>query len=417
MKILYLHQYFAVAESSAGTRSYEFARRLVRDGHEVTVITSPAALPPALREKALTDPELELEGIRLRIVPVGYSNHMTNEVRIKSFLIFAFKAARMALREQADLVFATSTPLTIAIPALITHFVKRTPMVFEVRDLWPDVPIAMGALRNPVMRAAARALERLAYRRSTRVIALSERMKEGIVRQGYPAERVTVITNASNTELFEVPESTGDSFRQEFDCTEPGQPLVVYAGAFGRVNGVGYLVRLAGLLRERAPEVRFALVGTGVEREEVVELARNLEVLDRTVFIRDPVPKTEVPALLAASTLATSTVIPVPALWQHSANKFFDSFAAGRPIAINHEGWQADLLRETGAGLVLSHDDEELAASQLLDFIRDPDRLQRSRQAAKSLACTRFNLETLYWQFQQVLCDAFEAGSKRGVRN
>jgi glycosyltransferase involved in cell wall biosynthesis len=159
-------------------------------------------------------------------------------------------------------------------------------------------------------------------------------------------------------------------------------------------------------LKERAPEVRFALVGTGVEREEVIRLAQELDVLDRTLFVREPVPKSEMPALLAASTLTTSTVIPVRELWQHSANKFFDSFAASRPITINHEGWQADLLRETGAGLVLPHDDEEAAATQLIEFLRDPERLQRSREAAKTLAHSRFNLETLYGQFRDVLIEA-----------
>lgn len=416
MRILYLHQYFATGESSAGTRSYEFARRLVRDGHEVIVVTSPAALPQALRDEAETTGSVALEGIQLRVVPVGYSNQMANEERIKSFLVFAGKAAKLAVRERPDLVFATSTPLTIAIPALITQVTKQIPMVFEVRDLWPDVPIAMGALQNPLMRAAARALERTAYRRSIRVIALSEGMKAGITRTGYPAEQVRVITNVSNTALFDVPESAGDHFRKEFECTEPGRQLVVYAGAFGRVNGVGYLVKLAASLKERAPEIRFALVGTGVELPDVERQARELGVLDRNLFLRPPVPKTEVPALLAAATLTTSTVIPVRELWQHSANKFFDSFAAGKPIAINHEGWQADLLRETGAGPVLSHDDLELAARQLLEFLRDPVRLQHSREAAKALATTRYDLEALYAEFQQVLIEARAAFTNRGGR-
>ncbi|MGO1466503.1 MAG: GNAT family N-acetyltransferase [Microbacterium gubbeenense] len=101
-------------------------------------------------------------------------------------------------------MFATSTPLTVIIPAWVAKAFRRIPIVFEVRDLWPELPIAVGALRNPVMKWGAGVLERVAYRSSTQIVALSPGMKEGVVRAGIDERDVTVITNSSDLDLFDV---------------------------------------------------------------------------------------------------------------------------------------------------------------------------------------------------------------------
>ena len=148
--ILYLHQYFATPDSNGGTRSYELARRLVRSGHTVTVITSSAFLP-----KNWSLPNMwnyrELEGIRLIILKLPYSNKMSFFRRIGAFLRFSFYSTVKAFKVKVDLIFATSTPLTIAIPAVLASKKSGAPLVFEVRDLWPELPIAVGALKSPVI--------------------------------------------------------------------------------------------------------------------------------------------------------------------------------------------------------------------------------------------------------------------------
>src|SRR5690606_7968658 len=133
-------------------------------------------------------------------------------------------------------VFASSTPLTIALPGVYAARPRRVPMVFEVRDLWPQVPIAMGALRNPLARCVARALERFAYRNATRVVALSPGMAEGVVSTGYPAEHVVTIPNSADLELFRPDESRARSFRQRHPELGSGK-IVLYAGTLGLANG------------------------------------------------------------------------------------------------------------------------------------------------------------------------------------
>lgn len=401
MRILYLHQYFCPPQADGGTRSYEFARRLIASGHEVYMITSSAYLPHHNETSGIS--HLEIAGIPAVVIPVPYSNAMSFSKRIRAFFQFAWHASREAMRQRADVVFATSTPLTIAIPGILVHLRRRIPMVFEVRDLWPELPIAVGALKNPLAKVAARWLEWIAYHSSAHIVVLSPGMAKGVMRRGISPERVTVIPNSCDLDLFDVPPEQGRPIRERLNLTSE-QPLIVYTGTFGLINGVDYLVDVAAAIRDFAPDVHFLLVGKGAKREVVTHKAQATGVLGKNVTIWDSVPKIELPSVLAAATVATSVVLPLKPLWNNSANKFFDALAAGKPIAINHGGWQADLLQETGAGIVLSPDNPVEGARQLATFVQDHARLKSARKAARHLARTRFDRDMMASQLEDILC-------------
>jgi glycosyltransferase involved in cell wall biosynthesis len=401
LRILYLHQYFVPPKAQGITRSYEFARRLIAAGHEVCMVTSNAMLPDEYQNLRRTT-EIEIASVPCVVVPVAYANEMGYARRIRAFFQFALLATREAMRRRADVVFATSTPLTIAIPGMAARFWQRIPLVFEVRDLWPDLPIAVGALNNRVARWLARALEWATYHSAAHIVALSPGMAEGVQRQGIPAARVTVLPNASDVDRFDVPPARGQVVRKRLGL-EPEQPLVVYGGSVALIHGVGYLVDIAAAMREVMPEARFLIVGSGREWAHVRARAVEAGVLDDTLWMWAPVPKTEMPAILSAATVATSFVIPLHALWDNSANKFFDGLAAGKPVVINYGGWQAELLRESGAGIDIPPDDAPRAARELAAFLRDRDRLQRAGEAARHLAYTRFNRDHLAAELEAIL--------------
>ncbi len=192
-----------------------------------------------------------------------------------------------------------------------------------------------------------------------------------------PATRVTMIPNAADLEMFEAvrPEDV-QRFRAEHRWLGD-RPLIVYTGALGAVNGVEYLVRAARRMRELDPDIQVLIVGHGKEWESTRELAAEHGLLDRTVRMWEKVPKSDLPVILGAATMSTSFVRPIRALWDNSANKFFDALAASRPIAINYGGWQADLLAETGAGLVLDPTDADDAGALLAGHLRDEPWLAR----------------------------------------
>ena len=398
MRIIYLHQYFNTPEMPGSTRSFEIGRRLVSAGHSVEIITT-------WREDGKQNNWFvtNVEGMRVHWLPVPYSNRLNYASRIVAFFRFAFAAARRAAGLKCDVIFATSTPLTIALPAAYAARVKRAPMVFEVRDLWPEVPIAIGVLRSPLVRWAARRLERFAYQNSSRVVALSPGMAAGVVAAGYPNERIIVVPNSSDLEFFRRDPARGQAFRKQLGISDH-QILVGYAGTLGRINGVGYLVQVAAALQSDS-RFAFAVVGDGQEREIVEDLARKLGVWRRNFFLLPAMPKEDIPAVLSAFDIASSVCLPIPELESNSANKFFDALAAGCCVAINYGGWQAELLQESSAGLRLSSDPAH-AASELLELASYPERIKIYGHNARRLAEERFSRDKLSATIEDVLAEA-----------
>lgn len=406
MRILYLHQHFTVRSGTAGGRSYEFSRLLVTRGHQVTLITGAydrSGLEPPRRGLVH---RLEVDGIEVLVLNVPYRQGMSMAKRIAAFLEFVMLASWTALRvERPDVVFATSTPLTIAIPGMLAACRHRAPFVFEVRDLWPAVPIEMGLLRNPLVKLAARWLERTAYRRARKIVALSPGMKAGIVAGGVPPERVTVIPNSSDLELFRVDAAKGREYRTEHP--ELGdRPLLVYAGAFGRVNNLDYVIDLAARIAALEPRIAMLLVGDGSEKPRLMAASDAAGLTGRTLFFRDPVQRTELARIFSAATVLSSFVLPLPLMETNSANKFFDAFAAGKPVVINHGGWQAELLERTGAGLVLDARDVDGSARRLTAAMTDPVWLAGAEAASRRLGEEEFDRRRLAGELEGVLAAA-----------
>lgn len=394
MKIAYLHQYFKTPSSNGGVRSYNFARALVERGHEVHVVTSDSS------RSGPAAPVENVDGITVHWVHVPYDNAMGFSRRLLAFAQFAAKSARITRSQRAAVVIATSTPLTVALPALWAVLGRKTRFVFEVRDLWPAVPIAMGVLRNPLLIAAARMLERLTYSRADAIVALSDGMAAGVVRAGVEASKIVVVPNVADIESFQNP---GPSTSAAFDALSSlhGRPTVLYCGTFGRVNGLEYMVDLALAATRINSPLAFVAVGDGAERAAVIRKAQEQGVLGTSFYSLPGVPKSELPALLARATFGSSWVIDVQALEDNSANKFFDTLAAGRPMLVNHGGWQADILTARSAGWRLPRD-PDAAIAQLTGILGRTNVLESAGVNALQLAREEYALDVLAERFVRV---------------
>lgn len=390
MRIIYLHQYFVTPEMVGGSRSYEMARRLVAAGHEVHMVTSDQA-----SESTKTGWRKSVEeGIHVHWTTIPYNNTMGYGQRILVFLKFAWRAARMAASLRGDIVFATSTPLTIAIPAVYASRRCKVPMVFEVRDLWPAVPIAIGAISNPFLVRAAKWLELFAYRNSARVVALAPGMRDEIVATGYPAAKVTVIPNGCDLDMFGNQNARSRLREQHYWLQD--RRLLVFTGTFGLVNGMDYLVHLAVAIRRLDPEVRIAAVGAGREFQRTRDLALEEGVLDRNLFLLGQLPKKDTAEWVSAADMTLALFTGPEVVWRDAVqNKFFDSLAAGKPIANNFRGWQSILAEESGAGLIISPTDIDKAASDILRALRNSNWMAQAGKSARSLAKNRFDRDLL----------------------
>jgi glycosyltransferase involved in cell wall biosynthesis len=377
MRILYLHQFFVTRAGAGGTRSYEFARRFVSRGHAVRMLTA-------------GEGRQDVEGIEVVGVSGGYSDYVSATAvsyprRMLAFARFGLAATAAAMRgPRPDVIYATSPPLTMAVPALAAAVRWRVPLVFEVRDLWPEAPIQMGALRNPLIRRSARALERLVLGRATRIIALSPGIQRGVVATGAPAERVALVPNASDLDLFR-PAPLPERFR------------VSYFGTMGEANDLAPVVEAARLL----DGVDFVLMGDGKHRARLERSA------PPNVTFTGTAPGKQGVAELAASSSACLTVFKdVPVLATNSPNKLFDTFAAGRAAIVNMDGWMRTLVEDNDAGLYVRAGDARDLAEKLA-WLRDhPADLERMGRNARALAEREFDRERLAERALAVLEEA-----------
>ncbi len=399
MKILYLHQYFNTPDMPGSTRSYELSKRLAANGHSVFMITSKRDI----YQKNKNGWTIE-DGINVYWIPVQYSNTMSFSRRIFSFLFFSLKSIKISLSINADIIYASSTPLTIAIPAIIYSKFKGKPMVFEVRDLWPELPIAVGALKFPFFKSIALWLEKISYKNSKKIIALSNGMKEGIIKKGYSIDQIDVITNLSNTNVFQKL-STKKDFDLEIDNYNwnPSDKLVIYTGSMGHVNDLCYLVKMAGSLKIKNNKIKFIIAGEGIESNNINLLAEELGVLGKTVFTVNPIEKSNIPKLYSRASVVTSLFINIKELWNNSANKFFDGLAAGKPIMINYSGWQRNLLEENNAGFYVPYDNH-VKGAEILNKIINDNKIQKNMcHSAKKLANEYFSIDVQYPKFEKIL--------------
>lgn len=411
MRILYLYQYFMTRSGFTGTRSYEFARYLVRQGHEVTMLCSGLH-----NEQRLTVPsgkqffETEVDGIRC--VPIAAAcanplkiNHMSGYRRWLLFMQFAKLAERVGKQlPRHDVVFATHVPLTIGLPAMSISRYHDVPFVFEVRDLWPQALINFGALKNPLAIWWMRRMERKIYRAANQIVALSPGMKEGIVATGEPDEKVTVITNASDLDLFR-PDLDRHPGRDRLNLGD--RFAAIYFGALGFANGLELVIEAARILQERGrDDIVIVLHGDGGRRTVLQQLANSYQL--RNVVFSEPVPDKSVVAELVAACDVCLTIYKASKEHTWSPNKMFDALAAGKPVVINVPGWLTETIESNDCGKGIDPQDPQQLAGTLEALEADRGRCAEMGTNARALAEREFARETLAGRLEHVLESACE---------
>lgn len=393
MKILYLHQHFTTPHGAGGTRSYEMARRLAEVGHEVTIVTgsyvgcNTGLNNPFIRGRR----EGAVDGFRVIEIKVDYSNKYAFLARVSAFLRFAAKTSFVVLREEYEIVIATSTPLTVAIPAMIGRWFRRKTFIFEVRDLWPELPQAMGIIKSPVILWGMGALEWASYRSAHRHIALSKGISDGIVKRGVPRERIAIIPNGSDTSIFF--ESTENKYRPAGFTDK--DLICVFSGTHGNANGLDSLLDAAAELKRRGDSnVKFLLIGDGGLKEHLVARAEH-EGLVNVVFWHT-ISKLELARVLSSSDLGLQILRNVPAFYfGTSPNKFFDYLAAGLPVLNNYPGWLKELIEENDCGWAVPPDNASAFADVLQEAAINRTDLAAKGNRARALAEREFDRDRL----------------------
>jgi len=405
MHILYLHQYFATLKGMTGTRSYEFSKCLVKKGHSVTMMTSGLnndEFPVPLGQKYI---KLEVDGINVVPIAAAYNNPnigtgMSGCKRMIEFYRFAQLAAKVGRRlDKPDVVFATHTPLTIGLAGIKLSRYFNIPFVFEVRDLWPEALINVGALKNPLAIWWLRRMAKKIYTVANHIVALSPGMKEGIVRARVPEKKITVIPNSSDLGLFH-PDLDGSVSRARLGLGK--RFAAIYFGAMGLANGLDYAIEAARILAERKNDnIVIVLHGNGGKRHELEKMAQNYKLTN--IVFSDLVPdKTEVARIIAGCN-ACMTIYRAAHEQTWSPNKMFDALAAGKPVLINVPGWLGDTIEKNECGRYVDSANPEALADALEELSADPKLCEQMGKNARRLAEQEFSRDMLAGKLLKVL--------------
>lgn len=396
MKVIYFHQHFSTPQGTVGIRSYEMARRLIAKGHQVTMVCGTYKGG----ETGLNTPFLKgkrtgtVDGIVVVEFDLAYSNNDSFFSRSLSFLKFAFRSIGLAMTEEYDVVFASTTPLTAGIPGVFARWLRRKPFVFEVRDLWPELPKAMGVIRNPFILFAMSLLEWITYQSAQRLIGLSPGIVDGIARHGISRKKITMIPNGCDLEIFT---SSPESWLPEGVTAE--HLLAVFAGTHGIANNLSSVLDAAKELKKRhRNDIRLVLIGQGKLKSALQQRAL-LEGLDNVIF-HEPVSKNKLSGLLANADLGLQVLANVPAFYYGtSPNKFFDYIAAGLPVLNNYPGWLCEMIAREDCGFVVPPDDPSAFADALIQAADSRDLLKAKGMRSQELAIREFDRSRLADQF------------------
>ena len=396
MKILYFHQHFSTPKGSAGIRSYAMAQSLIKNGHQVTMVCGSFSNGQTGLTGAFINGMRRgnVDGIEIIEFELPYSNNLTFAQRVSLFLSFAYKSVKVAMTEKYDLIFATTTPLTASIPGIMAKWLRRKPFVFEVRDLWPELPKAMGVIKNPIILWLMSLLEWVSYHSADRLIGLSPGIVDGIISRGIKREKVAMIPNGCDLDIFAI---EPDGWRPK--GVEKTDLMAIFTGTHGLANGLDAVIEAASELQNRKQQdIKLVLVGNGMKKAALQKRAQELKLSN--VIFHDSVDKTRLAGLMSEADIGLQILANVPAFYYGtSPNKFFDYIAAGLPVLNNYPGWLAELIKQEDAGYTVSPESPIQFADALEKAALNREKLKQMGKNAQALAKREFDRAKLSQKF------------------
>lgn len=391
MKVIILHQFYNTPDAGGALRSYYLTTALAEQGIHPVVITS---------HNGAGIKSVQQDGIELHYLPVTYDNRFGFFKRIYSFLKYVFNTVSYVGQfHNADVCYAISTPLTTGLAALWIKFRYNIPFYFEVGDLWPEAPIQIGFVKNPLLKLFLYKLEKIIYRNAKAVVALSPLIREDIKKKAQ-GKSVYLIPNMADTEFFQ-PEVKRFDYLEKFNLHE--KFVVSYIGTLGLANGLHYMIECATLTQRLELPIQFLLCGNGATKETLMNRAKNLN-LQNISFI--PFQNREgVKAVLNVTDAVLVCYEPLQVLETGCPNKLFDGLSAGKLIILNFNGWLKNELEVHHCGIVVNPHNTQDFVDQVQPFMMDSLKLNAYQEAARALAVTKYSRKIISQLFLQLFRD------------
>ncbi|GAC1595990.1 MAG: glycosyltransferase family 4 protein [Hymenobacter sp.] len=395
MHIAVFSQYHTNPDCPATSRHYTLLAHIAQT-HRVTLLTTPAWKPQRLTQAFPWVPN----GVELREAQVPYDNKMGPARRALAFAQYAAWAVREGLRlDRPDVIWGISTPLTAAWAAAQVARWRRVPWVFEVQDLWPAFPIAMGAVPTALARQHLYRLEKRLYASARHILPLSPDMTRYVTDLGIAPEKVTTVLNGTDLELAAraTPEAV-DRLRRQHHLG--GKRVVLYAGTFGRANDIPTLVAAAEAMAAADADVVWLFLGHGFYEPLIAGAVSRWPGRIRLVGGQ---ARHEVFGWFALAQVSVASFLGLPVLDANSPAKLYDSLAVGTPVIVTNQGWTKALVEKHGCGWYVPAGDAPALARQLLALLAQPAALAAAGARGQQLAREAFDRPRLAQQVQRVL--------------
>ena len=385
MHILFLSDNFPPETNAPASRLHEHARRWVKAGHRVTVITCAPNFPQGrvhdgYRNAWCTHTNVDgIDVVRVKTFIVANKGFVLRTLDYLSFMVAGFVAG--LFQQKPDVVVATSPQFFAAVGGWLVAALRRVPFVFELRDLWPASLEAVGALKGSCLLRAFERLELFLYRRASAVVCVTEAFVEDLVARGIDREKLHVVTNGVDLDQYRpAPENT--TFAREVGVE--GRFVVGYVGTHGMAHALDKVLDAAALLRANT-EIHFLFVGDGAARDELIEKARALDLTNVTFQVS--LPKARMPEVWAACSLALVHLRDTPLFATVIPSKIFEAMGMGVPLVLAGPAGEASrIIARSRAGVVLPPEDPEALAAMVAALAVDPARVRSMALASLATA-------------------------------
>jgi glycosyltransferase involved in cell wall biosynthesis len=393
MHILFLTDNFPPETNAPASRTFEHARRWVAAGHYVTVVTGAPNFPSGKIHEGYRNALWSRETIDGIDVVRVWTYITANEGFLKrtldyvSFMVAAILASPFLPR--SDVVVGTSPQFFTPCAALVVSWLRWRPFVFELRDLWPDSIVAVGAMRETAAIRALRKLEYFLYRRATRIVSVTQSFKRVLTGNGIDPEKIAIVPNGVDLEAY-VPGPKPEALARRLGVE--GKFVAAYVGTVGMAHGIGTLLDAVRALKART-YIAFVVVGTGAQQAELAETAKR-EGLENVIFV-GAVSKAEVRDYWRLCDVAVVLLRDTPLFRHVIPSKMFEAMGMERAIVLGVKGESEEILLASGAGMTIPPENAEALAGAVAALADDRPRCEMLGRKGRSFAAEKFNRETL----------------------
>lgn len=406
MRILLLHQYYLEDDDAGGSRWNEMTRMWAEQGHTITVVAGMMHSNGFEKRKEYKNKyfvKKSKENIDIWRCHVSESYNSNFIGRLWGYFSFVFSSLWCLLfkvEEKHNVIIITSPPLFISISAMIFSKIKRTPLIFEVRDLWPESAIDTGVVKNKLIIKLAYWLERISYKNANLINVLTPAFKKALIeKKNIHGEKIIYIPNAADFDISDELVRTNEvsDLREKYNLRD--KFIITYVGAHGLANCLGQVLDTAKLMKDT--EVVFVLIGNGMEKPMLIKRAEE-ENIQNVIFL-DSVPKREVFKYILSSDMGASILKKVDTFKTVYSNKTFDYFACKKPVFMLIDGVSRELVEDANAGIYVEPENPISFAETIKKYMNDRDKIVTQGENGYKYAKSNFDRKLLSERYLKLI--------------